>query len=140
MRNEHRRRAHKSSSKFFSNAKHQQDILYVFGDKASDGESGSSGAYYRNRKREKKDFEKVYEYRVRSYIFVILHAQFYLLSKMRYILWMVALLQRYRHIFARKFANRGFDLWLKMTSKHIALLHTREKNPLVPRVLAYAPL
>ena len=66
------------------NAKRQQDILYVFGYKVSEGESGSSGPYYRNRKREKKDFEKVYEYRARSYIFVILHAQFYLLSKMVY--------------------------------------------------------
>ena len=84
VRNEHRRRAHKLSSKFFSNAKRQQDILYVFGYKVSEGESGSSGPYYRNRKREKKDFEKVYEYRARSYIFVILHAQFYLLSKMVY--------------------------------------------------------
>ena len=42
------------SSKFFSSAKRNLEILYVFGRKASDR------ACYRNWKRETKDFEKVY--------------------------------------------------------------------------------
>ena len=47
-----------SSTQFFSIADPELEILYDFGDKASDGER--AGAYYRNRKREATDFEKVY--------------------------------------------------------------------------------
>ena len=42
------------SSNFFSSAKRNLEILYVFGRKASDG------ACYRSRNREAKDFERVY--------------------------------------------------------------------------------
>ena len=43
--------AYKTRSKFFSSAKCELEIRYVYGGKAR--------AYYRNRKREAKDFEKV---------------------------------------------------------------------------------
>ena len=49
------RLAHKSSSKFFSSAKRELEICYVFGGKARE----RTLDYYRNRKREAKDFEKV---------------------------------------------------------------------------------
>ena len=52
------RLAHKSSSKFFSSAKRELEIFYVFGGKASERAGALAGAYYR--KREAKDFEKVY--------------------------------------------------------------------------------
>ena len=45
------RLAYNSSSKFFSSPKCKLEIPYVYGGKAR--------AYYRNRKREAKDFEKV---------------------------------------------------------------------------------
>ena len=52
------RLAHKSSSKFFSSAKREPEIFYVFGGKASERAGAVARAYYR--KREAKDFEKVY--------------------------------------------------------------------------------
>ena len=45
------RLAYKSSSNVFSSAKCKLEIRYVYG--------GKAGAYYRNRKREAKDFQKV---------------------------------------------------------------------------------
>ena len=47
----------RSSSKSFLTTKRELEILYVFGGKASEE---SVGAYEGNRKREAKDFEKVY--------------------------------------------------------------------------------
>ena len=57
------RLTHKSSSKFLSIVKRGLESFYVFGGKVGRVSErpgwGHDGAYYRNRKREAKDFEKV---------------------------------------------------------------------------------
>ena len=54
------RLSYKSSSKFFSSAKRELEIFIVLGGKANERAGALRAlAYYRNRKREAKDFEKV---------------------------------------------------------------------------------
>lgn len=57
------RLTHKSSSKFLSIVKRGLESFYVFGGKVGQVSErpgwGHDGAYYRNRKREAKDLEKV---------------------------------------------------------------------------------
>ena len=54
------RLSYKSSSKFFSSAKRELEIFIVLGGKANERAGALRAlAYYRDRKREAKDFEKV---------------------------------------------------------------------------------